>query len=208
MNNVFLIYLILNGNLKLKHRKVQLQRWFDKFKELKTFNLEDFNLKTFPLINLSYSKITIEDGWLSGFTEADGCFSLRISKQRGKDYVKINCILDQKNGEDVLNEISMIFCNKKLAKLRDKKNIENMYRIEMSCNDIKKLIYKDIINYYSRYKLKTLKRKSFEIWKEVIYIVLGKQPLIDPAKILYIRKLRKTNNKYLILTKKIGKSNK
>lgn len=199
------MYLIFNGNLKLNKRKIQLKKWYNNLYQ-KDLNLKKLNLNCLPLINNKINKIGLEDAWLSGFTDAEGCFSLRIFKQRGKDYVKNVFILDQKDELNILNEISLLLSEKRLGKLRKTKN-GNMYRIEISCNDINKIIYKKIINYFDIYELKTTKKKSYLIWKEVLYIILGNQPL-EEEKILYIRSLRKNINKYIILNNPIGQAKK
>lgn len=206
---------MFNGNLKLNHRKLQLKKVYDNLqnmhfpansKELVEI-LKEFNLKSIPLLNIDNDiKVSLEDGWLSGFTDAEGCFSLRIFKQRGVDYIKIVFILDQKGSKEILNDISMLFCDRELSRLRKTKN-GDMYRIEVSCNDINKSIYKKIINYFDFYKLKTTKMKSYLIWKEVIFITLGNQPL-NKNKIEYIRSLRSSINKYIIANNSIGHSKK
>lgn len=166
--NILLMYLMLNGNLRLNKRKVQLKRWYDSLNSnLLSLNLSEFNLYKIPELNTNNISVSLEDAWLSGFTDAEGCFSLRVYKQHGKyDYVKISYILDQKSEKNILNMISILFCEKELAKLRSIKDIEDMYRIEISCNDINKDIYKKVIIYFDKYKLKTNKSKSYAIWKE------------------------------------------
>lgn len=226
IKNILLMYILLNGNLRLLNRKLQLKRWYlylQKYTNVMTNNnisannlpdlklvrynlLKEFNLKNIPdLIELD-KKISLNDGWLSGFTDAEGCFSIRIYKQRTYDYVRVVYILDQKDAFDKLNEISELFSEKKLSKLRKTKN-GNMYRIEISCNDINKDIYKKVINYFDKYPLKTIKNKSYLIWKEILYIILGNQPL-NLERLNYIRSLRKKINKYIIQNKSIGHSNK
>lgn len=206
INNIFLMYLIFNGNLYLKNRNLQLKVWYEYLIKSKNLNLKKWGIDSVPELKENKKKISLDNSWLQGFTDAEGCFSIRIFKQHGKDYVKITYILDQKNEPEILNEISMLFCNKNLAKLRKTKN-NNMYRIEVSCNDINKDIHKKIKDYFLKYKLKTTKRKSFNIWIETMNIALGNQPL-DEIKIKYIRKLRNSLNKYNIKNKSIGHSNK
>lgn len=217
--DLLLIYLMFNGNLKLKHRKLQLKVWYENLKikcKISNLNLvENFNIKEIPKLILDNKKITLNDAWLSGFTDAEGCFSLKISKTSKGYYVGILFILDQKDELEILNEISMLFINNNsvpahraagAAKIRKTKNGE-MYRIQISCNDINKLNYKRVMNYFNRFRLKTTKQKSFLIWKEVIGITLGNQPL-DNKQITYIRELRRNINKYIINNNPIGKSNK
>lgn len=82
-----------------------------------------------------------------------------------------------------------------------------MYRIQISCLDPKKNIINLIINYFEKYKLKTTKSFSFNIWKEILNITLNNQPLSSEV-ILNIRKKRKNMNKFHIFNKPIGHSNK
>ena len=94
--------------------------------------------------------------------------------------------------------------NKKLAKPRKTIN-GNMYRIEISCNHIERS--KKVINYFNKYKLKTTKSKSFEIFLQILDITLSKQPLsIDNYNL--VRSLRKNMNKFTIENKSIGHSSK
>ena len=171
---------------------------------MKTF--EGLNINNIPDIIDRTNKVTFNNAWLAGFTDAEGCFSVRINKHRGIDYVKLVFILDQKNGEDILNEISILLDNKNSAKLRKTLN-GNMYRIEIYCNSINKNIYKNILMYFNKYKLKTTKLNSFHIWNEILNIVLGNQPL-SSDNIYIIRKLRKNMNKHIIENNPIGYASK
>ena len=125
------------------------------------------NINNIPNIINNYKNISLNNAWLSGFTDAEGCFSIKIYKNRNIDYVKIIYILDQKNSSDILNNISYLLSNKYLAKLRKTVN-GNMYRIEVSCNNKNKDIYLNVISYFEKYKLKTTKFNSFLIWKKNI----------------------------------------
>ena len=204
--NTFLLYLLFNGNLYLNNRKEQLKRWNKSFNNTQMKTFEGLDITNIPVIIDRTNKITFNNAWLAGFTDAEGCFSVTINKHRGIDYVKIVFILDQKNGEDILNEISMLLANKNSAKLRKTSN-GNMYRIEIYCNDINKDIYKNILMYFNKYKLKTTKFISFKIWNKILDIVLGNQPL-SSDNILKIRKLRKNMNKYIIENNPIGYASK
>lgn len=205
--SILLLYLLFNGNLYLKHRQTQLEKWYNVLNiAAKSWVLVNFDLENIPEISYIDKRISLDNGWLSGFTDAEGCFSIKIYKLRNVDYVKIVYILDKKNGEDILNEISILLTNKKLAKLRKTVN-GNMFRIEVSCNDINKLTYKLILDYFNHYKLKTTKKDSFNIWETIMKLVLGNQPLCI-EKIEEIRILRKNMNKFIIDNNPIGHANK
>lgn len=94
----FLLYLIFNGNLALDYRIGQLKNWYDCFKiaqKLKGALKTDFNIFIIPRIKTRLRKPSLNDGWLSGFTDAEGCFSVTISSSE----IKVTCrfILDQKD---------------------------------------------------------------------------------------------------------------
>lgn len=195
--NIFLLYLLFNNNLHLTQKIIQLNRWYNCL-------YNKYKFPHIPNISFNKNKVNINNSWLSGFTDAKGCFNVKIYKHRGISYIKNIFILDQKNEEELLNEISILLCNKKLAKLRNTK-YNNVYRIEISCNHIEKL--KIILNYFNKYKLKTTKNISYNIFKYICDISVGNQPLSE-EKIKLIRKLKKDMNKHNVENKTIGHVNK
>ena len=138
-------------------------------------DLENFNLTSVPELITIPIKPTLNDGWLSGFTDAEGCFSITVKKKRKNHYsplaLEARFILDQKCRSDsdiaILYQISTLFINikdtevNKSVKLRSK--TDNVYRITVQCNDIKKLNSTLIINYFTRFRLITSKHNSFLI---------------------------------------------
>ena len=195
--NIFLLYLLFNNNLHLTQKIIQLNRWYNCL-------YNKYKFPHIPNISFNKNKVNINNSWLSGLTDAEGCFNVKIYKHRNIIYIKNIFILDQKNEEELLNEISILLCNKKLAKLR-KTKYNNVYRIEISCNHIEKL--KIILNYFNKYKLKTTKNISYNIFKDICDISVGNQPLSED-KIKLIRKLKKDMNKHNVENKTIGHVNK
>lgn len=82
-----------------------------------------------------------------------------------------------------------------------------MFRLSLSCNDVKKTTTYNILNYFNSYKLKTTKKSSFHIWNEILDITLGKQPL-SPENLSKIRKLRHNMNYFTIQNQSKGYANK
>jgi len=136
--NIFLLYSLFNGNLLLSHRISQLEKWYIVLKNSQKISLSSLHV---PELNLKKKNISLDNSWLSGFTDAEGCFVVNIYKQSGKDYVRLVFRLDQKNEKELLNSVSLLFADKELSRLRPTKN-GNMYKVEISCNDIKKDTYK------------------------------------------------------------------
>ena len=225
-NNCLLLYLLLNGNLVFKHRRDQLFKWFIVLSKAPKLNLIDdgrvsrsHKFKSMPdFINIGFEP-TLNDSWISGFTDAEGCFSIGIVKKNNRDYVRARFILDQKcrSGEDIdiLKKISNLFSlaadhgesgirlNKSIN-LRSK--TKDVYRITIHCNDIKKPNSTLIINYFSKFNLITSKHNSFLLWSKCLDLFLGKQPL-SPENVLKIRLIAKKINKFTIDNNPTGHAN-
>lgn len=215
--SIFLLYLIFNGNLVLNHRIKQLNKWNIALNKAIKFDFFLFYSKQIPPIIDINKQPNLQNGWLSGFTDAEGCFSVKINNTKAKNYVQLLFILDQKNEEVVLNNIAFLFNTSAKAKLRtinksiSVKNLNNyintMFRLSISCNDNYKIVLNDIIYYFHNFPLKTSKNISFNLWKEISNLVINKQPLSHNV-INQIKNLKHNMNKYTIKNNSIGHSNK
>ena len=206
---IFLLYLLLNGNLVLQSRVNQLSKWYIALSNASRFDYSLFCTNELPKKIETLKEPSLKDAWLSGFTDAEGCFSVKIGNAKASFYVSMLFILDQKYEEKVLNKIASLFTANKKAVLRTykKKVSNNMFRLTFYCNDKKKIISSKIINYFNLYKLKTTKKESFRIWTEIIHIVLNKQPLSDND-LNRVRKLRHNMNYFTIQNLPKGQANK
>lgn len=214
---IFLLYLLLNGNLVLQARVNQLNKWNIALNNASRFNYSLFTTNKIPELIDSYKEPSLYDAWLSGFTDAEGCFSVKIANKKKAFYIQLIFILDQKNEEIVLNKIALLFNTVTKAKLKTInkyikiKNLINytnsMFRLSISCNDRKKPTISIICNYFNKYPLKTSKKKSFKLWTEILEIVVNKQPL-SPEDLKVVRKLRHNMNFFTIENKPVGYANK
>lgn len=208
--NCLLLYLLFNGNLVLEHRIDQVYKWYFSLLNAPKLNLSNLNLISLPSIIKLPNQPNINNSWIAGFTDAEGCFNVHFYKNRKNEtIVKARFILDQKKGENVLNIIANLFSPVSIklrgfpVKLRNKTN--NVFRLTIHCNDIKNPNHNLIKDYFSNFKLKTSKQKSFFIWSQILDLILGNQPL-DNLKIKEIRKLAKQINKFTIDNNPIGSS--
>jgi len=214
---IFLLYLLLNGNLVLQSRVNQLTKWNSALNNASRFNYSLFYNKEVPIKIEILKEPSLNDAWLSGFTDAEGCFSVKIGNEKKAFYVQLLFILDQKNEEFVLNKIALLFNTVTKAKLKTInkyikiKNLNNytnnMFRLSISCNDRKKPTIYNICNYFNIYPLKTSKNQSFKSWSEIVEIVVNKQPL-SPEDLKVVRKLRHNMNFFTIENKSLGYANK
>jgi hypothetical protein len=156
---------------------------------------------------------------LSGFTDAEGYFSVKIANAKGKFYVSVLFILDQKGEQKVLDKIGSLFNengkaiirtpnkNQHMIKQNDSKLNNKMFRLTFYCNNVKKNTSSKILDYFNTYKLKTTKKNSFYIWSKILDIVLGKQPL-SVENLSKVRKLRHNMNYFTIQNNPLGFANK
>jgi LAGLIDADG endonuclease len=200
----FLLYLIFNGNLVINHRINQLNKWFNTFLILKRFNLfKSFSLNKIPDIILTAVKPSLNDSWLSGFTDAEGCFSVSFYKLKNKiSQCRIRYILDQKDEKELLYYIRSLF---KYGNVNLRSKTNNVYRLVINMNKPNRDDFNLLIDYFKLFPLKTLKIYNFKLWCEVLDLMLLKKHKTETG-IKLIKNLRTKMNKYLIDSKSIGSS--
>jgi hypothetical protein len=216
---IFLLYLLLNGNLVLNYRVSQLSKWNIALNKASKFNWSLFYTNLLPKLLEKTKQPSVKDGWLSGFTDAEGYFSVKIANAKGKFYVSVLFILDQKGEQKVLDKIGSLFNengkaiirtpnkNQHMIKQNDSKLNNKMFRLTFYCNNVKKNTSSKILDYFNTYKLKTTKKNSFYIWSKILDIVLGKQPL-SVENLSKVRKLRHNMNYFTIQNNPLGFANK
>lgn len=152
-DNLLKIINIFNGNLITKNKKLQFKSW-----------LEAFNLKYKTNITHieSNEKVNLHNGWLSGFTDAEGCFtsSAYLSK-RGKHIVTVRYVVSQKN--DV--EFSKLLANLIDGYVTYVKSY-NGYNTVVNFGRLNK-----ILSYLHNYPLKIKKHVSYLRWLKVYDLV-------------------------------------
>jgi hypothetical protein len=80
--NIYLFYLLLNGNLALEARRNQLIKWNIALNNAIRFDFTSVLTKFIPEVSNNLFSPTLNDAWLSGFTDAEGCFSVKIGNKK------------------------------------------------------------------------------------------------------------------------------
>lgn len=192
---LYLICLLFNGNIRTPGKLKSFSQFLVCFnnnvhklsRKLKIFSLTQNDLSPIHLINI-LKNITLYDNWLIGFIDAEGCFSVTISKKA----FHIIFDLSQKgleNKEILLDKLCTLFNIGKVNKHYQKDNWS--FRISGLNNT------KIIIQYVDKFKVSFLTKKatSYIIWKE-IHKALSNSEHLDPIKRLKLIGLAKTVNKY------------
>jgi hypothetical protein len=178
-----LIIHLFNGNLILPRRK-------EKFEEfVKGFNT--WVSKGRILLNPVERKYTsilpsLDNYWLSGFTDGEGSFTCSINKDKGFSF---NFNISQKWEQNII--ILEHFCILFNGGIVTKHTMDNVneYRIGGLQNS------QNVFLYFDHYPLMTKKYVSYAAWKEIHKDLLNKHHL-DPIKRIEMREKARLINKF------------
>jgi len=148
---------IFNGNLYTEKKLDQFKKWLEAFNLLYGTNIIFNNKINVPCLNNS---------WLSGFTDAAGCFTVSIINQSLKyKQVQVRYILSKKGEFKLLSNIANLLGGKVSY-------LKNYDEYNMVINLIKLNI---IIKYFKVHCLKTKKYISYLNWLKVYKLVINKK---------------------------------
>ena len=191
-SDILLLAFLFNGNLAVEHRILQLASW------VKVLN-NRFGSYTIIFINVPVV-VTLQDSWLSGFTDAEGCFNVSITSNPRytlASVIKMRYLLDQKDNT-ILNIIKNLFGFGKVT-LRSGKEGSGVYRY--TATGFKSM--NKIISYFKTFPLLTKKATSFEKWQTIHNIVSNKLHLTEQG-LIKVRELQKQINIDKSKTNKTG----
>lgn len=189
-SHILLLAFLFNGNLALTRRIQQLSLWVEALNNR-------FGTNTIILIDIPVS-VTLQDAWLSGFTDAEGCFNVSITSNARYvlgHVIKMRYILDQKDS-------SILFIIRDLfgfGKVTLRSNTDGVYRYTVT--GFKSMNY--VLSYFKVFPLLTKKGRSFEKWLTIHKIVSNKLHLSEEG-LAQIKVLQKQININNSMTNKTG----
>ena len=156
--NILKIINIFNGNLFLPARKNQFKLWIDNYNRAYKENIKCLQSKFKPTLN---------DTWLLGFTDAEGCFTCTVDETipSKTSLVRLRYILSQKNTEDEMEYLAKIVNGKK----HYIKSYQG-YNVVVSTTKLE-----PVVKYFNANKLKTKKFVLYYNWLKIYNIVLTKK---------------------------------
>jgi hypothetical protein len=138
-NNLLKLISIFNGNIFIGSRKEQFKLWLNAF---------NFKYKENLLYLDKEFKPSLNDAWLSGFTDAEGCFTCSVydNKSNTAKLVRLRYILSQKGNSENMDY---------LANLLGGKNhfVKSYSGYNVTVNTTK---LSPILQYFSFYPLKSI----------------------------------------------------
>lgn len=203
--NIFILAIVFNSNLVIPYRITQLQKWIVALNDSinNPTSYLQLRYKVTQTIQFIHNPrvFTLNDAWLSGFVDAEGNFTVEVTK-RPKNVLGYQCnmrfILDQNNSQETLQYIVSLFGT---GNVYHRKDTIAVYRITLRSIKSIKIVY----HYFTHFHLKTMKRFSFQKWSVIYNILLRKEhvTIIGLSKIKSLGKLINTNN---ARNKPIGKA--
>jgi hypothetical protein len=193
-----LICYLFNGNIVLPSRKKN----FNKF--LTTYNQKK-NIIKINYINSNLS-LSLNNTWLLGFTEAEGCFT--ISLLQNSNAFRIRYIVSQKGFENlpILSKLILLF---NVGKIEGHYHKDNYSFIVSGLSNIK-----NIFPYFDFFitEFKTSKKDSYLKFKEIYYMLKNKKHLDQSERNIMLEKLSALKDPseagiYQDFTKQINQNN-
>ena len=170
-DNLIKIINIFNGNLITKAKIIQFKLFLQAFNAKYNTNIDFIGCT---------NKINLDNAWLSGFTDAEGCFtcSAFLNKTTNKYIVTVRYIISQKDDIEFSNHLASLINGYVLY-------LKSYGGYNTVVNSTKLSI---IIKYINNFPLQTKKHISYTRWLRVHKRVLNKEHLtvegIEKIKIL------------------------
>ena len=148
---------IFNGNLYTERKRNQFKLWLEAFNKI---------YKTDFCFIEKINEPNLDNSWLSGFSDAEGCFTLTILK-RSETYnqVQVRYILSQKKELELIDKIAKLF-DGKVNYLKD----YDGYNMVVNLRKLHK-----VIDYFTKNPLKTKKYINYFNWLKVYKLVINKE---------------------------------
>ena len=184
-DNLYKLMCIFNGNMFLSTSKQKFKFWLDAYNKKYKDNIIYIN---------SIFKPSLNDTWLLGFTDAEGCFTCTINENLGTllktSLISIRYILSQKGNMEEMNYLANITNGKKHYLL----SYEG-YNVVVT----KGKLY-NIVNYFKVNKLKTKKYIDYINWFKIYNLIIYKKHVTNQEFVLiskYKSNLNKQNKQIL-----------
>nr|YP_009517250.1 LAGLIDADG homing endonuclease [Tephrocybe rancida]AYE93178.1 LAGLIDADG homing endonuclease [Tephrocybe rancida] len=192
-SNLHLIILLFNGNIVLPTRKKNFKDFLDKFnpkivkKKNKTYDYASGSGQGIAVeYRVSHILPSLGNSWLSGFTDAEGCFTVSFLKT--SNAFRLRYIVSQKGDSNlpILSSLILLFQTGAIEAHSAKSNYSYILSGVKACYNV--------YSYFYNFKLKTKKAISFELWKEIHSSIAKKGHLDLELRDTLIDKAKKVNS--------------
>lgn len=179
--DLHVLSLLFNGNITLPIRLIKFEQFISNLNETLIKNNQNI------IIFKNECRLpTLQDNWLSGFTDAEGCFT--ISLLSNSINYKVRYIISQKYE---VNKLILEHINNLFNSIGDVYPHSEDKNYELRINGLKNCI--KILDYFNNHPLLSKKLISFIKWKKLIIRIKNGDHL-DPSKRIELKNLAKEIN--------------
>jgi len=166
---------LINGKIRSKNKLNQINN---------NILVNDY-FKYFTDFSINYD-INLNNYWLSGFSDADASFQIKLINRNNKTEVRLNFQIDQKK-----DDLLILIKNFLGGNIGYRKSKDNYYYFSTSFGSAKK-----VINYFDRFHLLSSKHVNYLKWRKAYIIIQNKDHLTDLGlnKIIKLKKTMNRNN--------------
>jgi hypothetical protein len=190
LKNLYLICLLFNGNMVFPTRNARFLTFLSSLNEkLLKRNLLKFNLTPIsPIIGCVTP--TLQDGWIAGITDGEGCFFCSLLSTRSA--YNIGFLLTQKweANKFVLEHIMHLF-SKNLAAFGSVRSRSSSDIWDLRINGVSNC--KGLFLYFDNYSLKTKKKDSYLKWGLLMSRLVKGDHLNDTTRLELINLAKQIN---------------
>lgn len=184
--NLYLLCLLFNGNMCFPTRQAKFHTFVCKLNEkIVLGKLKKKPQSLITPISLIYSlkPVNLNDSWLAGFSDSEGCFTISFLKNSKHAY-RVRYILSQKwdANKPILDRLLVLFNSSSLkpvgSVVTHSNPLANVY--ELHINGVKN--QKAVYSYFDRFPLKSKKFKSYTLYKEILQSISEGKHLTDSGR--------------------------
>jgi hypothetical protein len=178
-----LILSLFNGNIILPSK----QQSFNEFTKIYNNKAIKGKIILEPIKHIKSNILpSLSNCWLSGFTDAEGCFT--VSFLSNSNAFRLRYLVTQKGDINVpvLSHLILLFNTGVIEAHSKKSNFSYVITGEKACYNI--------YDYFDKYPLKTKKFTSYLLWKEIHKQISNKDHLNPELRINLIEKATKVNS--------------
>lgn len=163
--------------INIMNGKIRTPKYYQFDKLINFLNYQyNYNLQLLPLDTSSF----LDNYWLSGFIDADGCFFVRNSKNSKVPRISANFYIEQadkdKNENSSLQVLNFITDSLNIARPKLVERLGKGTFIRIRTNSLKE--NESLIKYLEKYPLFTSKYLNYLDWKEVVFLIKDKKHLL------------------------------
>ncbi len=162
---------LINGKIRSKNKLNQINNNI----------LVDPYFKSFIDFSLN-SEINLNNYWLSGFSDADASFQIKLINRKNRTEVRLNFQIDQKK-----DDLLILIKNFVGGNIGYRKSQDSYYFGSTSFGSAKK-----VINYFDRFHLLSSKYVNYLKWRKAYIIIHNKDHLTEKG-LNKLIKLKKNN---------------